>query len=91
MNRHKGIFSGDTNGSFTDPTSKVTEYIETSAIEMANAVGELLRKYPLDRLQVKYKDAQNLTDPVSVVDIEIQDYLSQVISEKFPSFFLMLS
>ena len=57
--------------------------IERYAIELATSGGEILSSHFGTDLDVSYKDVGK-SDPVTSVDIQIQELLAKQISEKFP-------
>ena len=60
------------------------EELETSAREMAQGAGLILRKSFGRKISVEYKDKNNL-DPVTEVDRDCQNYLAQEIIRRYPS------
>ena len=62
--------------------SFVTE-MENVAVEMAREAGRILRGHFGRPLEVEYK-SDGKRDPVSRADLESQEYLSQVISQRYP-------
>lgn len=66
------------------------DQVELDAAELALDAGRILFKYfahpgdPINNLGVDYKNAAK-TDPVTIADTEIQDYLTAEISKRHPS------
>ena len=57
--------------------------IEARAVEFARQAGLILTGYFGTPLPVEYKD-KNASDPVTLVDREVQEYLISAISEQYP-------
>ena len=66
------------------PEKYYLEELETSAREMAQGAGLILRKSFGRKISVEYKDKNNL-DPVTEVDRDCQHYLAQEIIRRYPS------
>ena len=66
------------------PEKRYLEELETSAREMAQGAGLILRKSFGRKISVEYKDKNNL-DPVTEVDRDCQHYLAQEIIRRYPS------
>ena len=57
--------------------------IEADATEMARGAGAILSGYFDTPLVVEYKDVKK-SDPVTVVDVECQEYVTKAISQRYP-------